>query len=167
MCACVCCLSVRLSARRRHDMHAPERLRSHHFRRRRAGSMGSSALWTAAWGLGSMVGLNGLGQQAQSVMDRTTLAARLSRQSIPQRESVCVRFRSTPPPPRLSNQRQGRPLNQLFPSPWNGRRPGHGMAQNLLAQVTRTVGTDGRPIVYSCHAGLLLAVVGCCWLHVG
>lgn len=35
------------------------------------------------------------------------------------------------------------------------------MAQNLLAQVTRTVGTDGRPIVYSCHAGLLLAVVGC------
>lgn len=86
-------------------------------------------------------------------------------------ERVCVRFRSqvdtpppTPPPPRLSNQRQGHPLNQLFPSPWNGRRPGHGMAQNLLAQVTRTVGTDSRPIVYSCHAGccwLLLAIVGC------
>lgn len=158
--ACVVCLS----ARRRHDMHAPERLRSHHFRRRRAGSMGPSALWTAAWGLGSMAGLNGLGQQAQSVMDRTTLAARLSRQSIPQRERVCVRFRSTPPPPRLSNQRQGHPLNQLFPSPWNGRRPGHGMAQNLLAQVTRTVGTDGRPIVYSCRAGCCWLLLAACWL---
>lgn len=38
------------------------------------------------------------------------------------------------------------------------------MAQNLLAQVTRTVGTEGRPIVLFMPRRLLLAIVG---LHVG